>query len=242
MPWWNRGDKELPERLRDKSAEEIEQAVADGDALRTRNAALETQLGETNTRFETFTTQTNQQLAALNARLAPPENRQANDPTSFLVDGDKAFAERIGPLYNMVLSTAEVNARQEALRQAQNRQRTIKNNIDGMLFDKFETEIAELAKGCTPQQRAMPDTWTHLFYNVKGRHGDVIAEHNREHKGDFFVENVAERARNADDVNKDQLTPLEESIARKMGVSKENYLKQKKEMSTTGIPAELGAR
>lgn len=243
MAWFKKSAEgsELPASLKDKSAEEIERAVERAGELETENAELKTQVGNLNNKFETFTTDVGGKLDALTNRLAPPQqenNGDQREPASFLVDGDRAFAERAQPLYAMILSTAESNAKQDALRQAYVRQRTIKNNIDGTLFERFESELVDLAKGCSPQQRAISSTWEHLFYNVKGRHSDTIAEHNREHKGDFFVES-AERMPAKQEGESDVLTPLEASIAKKMGVAPEKYLAQKKGMSTTGLPVEL---
>lgn len=238
MPWgWGKDDADVPAKIKGKTPEEILAALEETDRLRGEVTTLKTQNTELSGKFETFGTQ----LEELKKRIPEPrvETRQPNDPTSFLVDGDAAFNERIAPLANFVASTAAVQARSSAMQEAQARQRSKKGNIDGMLFEKYGDEINELAKSCTPQQLAVAGTWTHLFYNVKGRHTDEIAEQNREQKGEFFVEG-SQRVTAADDTkDDDKLTATELRIAQRMGVSPENYLKQKKSMSVGGMPEGL---
>lgn len=244
MAWFKKDEADLPEALKGKSQEEIEAIVNRAAELETENATLRTSNAEVNSRFETFG-QTLEELKGSVASLrAPPAGGDGggggggdNTGASFLTDPDRAFAERAAPIVGLLLSTSATMAKQQALSAAQMRQRTQKNNVDGMLFEKFDNEISELAKTCSAQQLASAATWTHLFYNVKGRHADELVTQNVEKKGDFYVEDAV-RPPSAEVASRGTLTEQEKRIAGKMGVTVEQYLLRKKEM-IVGAPESI---
>lgn len=231
--WGNRKEEELPPELKGKTPEQVVQALKDAEALKTRLDALEAKDKERDSKFESFgTTQSElvNTLKAVNERIQPaaPVRQENNnqEPSSFLLDPDRAFAERAAPLAAITMQTAAITAKQEALRGLQRRQSTEKSNIDASLFERFEGEVLEMAKNCTAQQLANPATWVHLFYNVKGRHTDEIVSN----PSAFFTES-ATRTRVEDTKADDKLTEQEQAICAKMGVKPENYLKNRKESS-----------
>jgi hypothetical protein len=243
---WFRGKKEdeLPEQFKGKTPEEIEALLLNADSVAQENVTLKQQNQDMNNRFETFgetITQLNQKVDQLTtSRGGENNNNNSNnnqEMASFITEPDRAFAERIAPVVGLVLNANASIAKQEAMRQAHANQRTRKGNIDGTLFERFETEILELAKTCSAQQLASPQTWMHLFYNVKGRHSDEIVAHNLEGKGEFFVEPTT-RPMSPDVDKKPELTEQEKRIAAKMGVTAEAYLKRKQEM-VVGAPESL---
>lgn len=239
---WGKKDDELPEALRGKTPEQVATELAEAAALKAKLVDLETKQTEQNAKFETFSTtmtQMNENLTAIAGRLPQPkvEKTEENEMADFITNPDLAFAQRASGLYGLQMQTAAVIGRNSAVERAKRRQQNGKGNIDGTLFEKFGEEIDNLAKSVPAAQLANPDTWDHLFYNVKGRHSDEIASHNREHKGDFFVEPTTTSTPSGD-VSGDKLTPAEEKIAAKMGVAPEKYLEQKKKM-VTGIPEEI---
>jgi len=240
MPWFKKDEADLPESLKGKTQEEITQMLADAEALKAENATLRTQNAEVNSKFESFGN-TLQEMSTRLDGMATPKRAEGDggngEAANFLTDPDRAFAERAAPIVGLLLSTSASIAKQQARESAAMRQRTQKNNIDGQLFDRFDDEIMALAKTCSPQQLASPQTWTHLFYNVKGRHTDEIVTANIDKKGEFFVES-AQRAVSQDVKNEDTLTPQQIKIAEKMGVTPENYLKRKKEM-VVGAPENI---
>lgn len=235
--WGNRKEEELPESLRGKTPEQIAQALADAQKDKERVDRLEVQLKESNTKFESFAT-TQQSLVdtlkAVNERMQPAAPRvdpnANNEPASFITDPDLAFNQRISPLASITMQTAAITAKTEARRGFERKQATEKNNIDASLFDRFEGEILEMAKTCSPAQLANPATWAHLFFNVKGRHTDEIVSNPKS----FFVEDSTRQAASNGTPAEDTLTDQEKSIASKMGVSPENYLKNKK--ASTAMP------
>jgi hypothetical protein len=237
MAWGNKKEEELPENLRGKTPDQIAFELEEGKKLREEVEKLKTKDAERDTLFQSFaTTQTQlaDTLKAVNERVAPQPKPDANnnnrEPSSFITDPDQAFNERVAPLASITMQTAAITAKGEAQRAFARKQATEKNNIDATLFDKFEGEILEMAKNCTPQQLANPATWAHLFYNVKGRHTDEIVSNPKA----FFTEDATRPPAGGGGGNEDTLTDQEKAICAKMGVSPENYLKNKK--SATAMP------
>src|SRR5260370_16300600 len=195
MGWGNRKDDDLPESLKGKSGDQSAFEREEGKKLKEGFDKLEAKDDERDTAFNSFAstqTQLAETLKAINERTpAAPvarvnQNDNNHDPASFITDPDLAFNERVAPLAAITMQTAAITAKQEAQRAFFRKQATEKNNIDGTLFDRFEGEILEMAKNCTPQQLANPATWAHLYYNVKGRHADEIVANPKA----FFTEDA----------------------------------------------------
>lgn len=227
--WGNRKDEDLPAELKGKTPEQVAQELKDAQVLKTRLDALEAKNTERDTMFQSFSTTQGElvnTLKAVNERITTPVRTTPvvdNEPASFITDPDLAFNQRIGPLAAVTMQIGATAAKQEALAALRRKQSTEKNNIDGSLFERFESEILEQAKNCTPAQLANPATWAHLFYNVKGRHTDEIVQN----PSAFFTEQVTRTAHD-DTQPGDKLTDQELAIATKMGVKPENYLKNRK--------------
>ncbi len=238
MGWGGRKDEDLPESMKGKTTDQIAFELEEGKKLKERLEKLDAKDAERDTMFQSFaTTQTQlaDTLKAVNERVVAPQKREpegggTHEPSSFITDPDQAFNERVGPLAAITMQTAAITAKGEAQRGLARKQATEKNNIDATLFDRYENEVLELAKNCTPAQLANPATWVHLYYNVKGRHADEIISNPKA----FFTEDAtrppAANGGGAEDTPTDQ----EKSIASKMGVPIENYMKNKK--SATAMP------
>jgi hypothetical protein len=235
MGWGNRKDDDLPESLKGKTPDQIAFELEEAKKLKERLDKMEAKEAERDTAFNSFAstqTQLADTLKAINERVPTLQPRQVNndnnrEPASFITDPDQAFNERVAPLAAITMQTASITAKQEAQRAFFRKQATEKNNIDGTLFEKFEGEIFELAKNCTPQQLANPATWSHLFFNVKGRHADEIISNPKA----FFTEDATRPPAPDGHVKGDEPTDQEKSIASKMGVPIENYMKNKKAAS-----------
>lgn len=235
MGWGNRKDEDLPESMKGKTPDQIAFELEEGKKLKERLEKLEAKDAERDTMFQSFAS-TNKEVAdtlkAINERSAapppkPPVNDGTNEPASFITDPDLAFGQRISPYAAITMQTAAITAKQEALRGLQRKQATEKNNIDASLFERFEGEVLELAKNCTPAQLANPATWVHLYYNVKGKHADEIVSNPKA----FFTEDAHRAPAGGGAPQDDQPTDQEKSIAAKMGVPIENYMKNKKASS-----------
>jgi hypothetical protein len=232
MPWGNRKEEELPGSLKGKTPEEIEKELLELRGNKDRLDKLEAKLGETTTQFQSIDSTQKElvnTLKAINERTTPKPpvvTDNNNEPASFITDPDLAFNQRLAPLASITMQTAAITAKQEAQRAFGRKQVTEKNNIDATLFERFEGEILEMARTCTPSQLANPATWAHLYYNVKGRHADEIVLNPKA----FFTEE-GRRAPSDNTGGEDQPTDQEKTIASKMGVPIENYMKNKKASS-----------
>jgi hypothetical protein len=245
MPWGFRNKKEedegLPESLRGKTPETVAAELAEKEALKTEVAELKTANAASASKFESFSTEMNGKFEQLMSRLPAPKtennNNNTNERHDFVLNPDEAFNERVAPLTGLALNTASMVARDLALKKLAAKQRTIKGNIDGTLFERFAEDIDKLAKQVPAIQLADPATWEHLYYNIKGRHSDEITNSVREGKNDFFVED-AKTATSSNDNNEMTLTKQELRICEKMGRDPAKYLEQKKKM-VTGVPESL---
>jgi hypothetical protein len=222
--FWGKDSDDMPEELKGLTPKQIADAVRE-------SAELKTQLTETRSQFETAKssleslntehTDLKSRLDALEAsRTTPPPEKKDDKKvalTDFLVDGDRAFAERAMPIAHLAMETKRDLVKSE-----------IKRKL-GPLFTKWEAEIDALAATVPLLQQCQPNTWEYLFYSVKGRHA--------EEKDAFVVESVGGHHREDERPDpKASLTPQEKVIAKKMGIKEEDYLKQKQGMRE-GIPA-----
>ena len=236
MGWGNRKDEDLPESLKGKTPDQIAFELEEAKKLKERLDKQEAKDAERDTMFQSFATAQQslvETLKAVNERVPavkPVVNNDQHEPASFITDPDLAFNERVGPLAAITMQTAAITAKQEAQRAFFRKQSTEKNNIDGTLFERFESEILEMAKNCTPAQLANPATWAHLYFNVKGRHADEIVANPKS----FFTEDAKRPPVGDNGNNEPQPTDQEVKIAAKMGVPIENYMKHKK--ASTAMP------
>lgn len=231
---WGKKDEELPDRLKGKTPEQVAQELEASDALKVKVTELETENAQARSRFESFSTEMNGKFDTLMSRIPEPKKADPQAPADFILDPDRAFAERAAPLAGLTLQTAAVVARQAAMQKMQGRQKSLKNNIDGLLFEKFGDEIDAMSKSVPATQLANPETWEHLFFNVKGRHTDDIVGSVRDGKNDFFVEG-AKPGTGTGDEQPDKLNAQELRICEKMGLKPDAYLAQKKKM-VLGVP------
>ena len=235
MGWGGRKDEDLPESLKGKTPEQVAFELEEAKKLKERLDKQEAKDAERDTMFQSFATAQQSlvdTLKAVNERVPavkPVVNNEPHEPASFITDPDLAFNERVAPLASITMQTAAITAKQEAQRAFFRKQATEKNNIDGTLFEKFEGEILEMAKNCTPAQLANPATWAHLYFNVKGRHTDEIVSNPRA----FFTEDAKRPPAEGGGGNEPQPTDQEVKIAAKMGVPIENYMKHKKEATSS---------
>lgn len=248
---WLKNKEELPEELREMDPKDIVAAVKRSKELETELATQKTAYTDLNTKFETFNTEFEKKVEAQVTELVAKAGGKKNDDpppktqfADFLTDPDRAFAERAQPVAALALNTAGYVAKEAARRKFQNAQRANQGkNFDGYFFEKYENEIEELARTVPAQQLANPATWEHIYFNVKGRHADEIAQQYKDGKLDIGIESGATGARGNGGADggagdADKLTPQELKIAARMGRTPEEYLKQKKEINA-GVGANV---
>ena len=232
MPWFK--DDEVPDKLKGKTPQEIAKALEDAEELKAKHMELEAaaatkdqELTATRSEFEA-TKQKLQEIEANRNRQAESEPRRGG-PTSVLVDEDKAFAERVGPVAMVALQSGMLAAKQEARRQVEIKSRDPKNKNDLGIFLRYEAEIEDLMSKEAPERKIIPQVWLNAFTYIKGIHvNDIIAS---VQKGEAFgLEGGSTSQAPPTEQNDDKLSPEELRVASKMRVSPENYLKQKKAM------------
>lgn len=221
--FWGKDSDDMPEELKGLTPKEIADAVKDSKTLRTELTETKSQFETAKSSLESLNTEhtsLKERLDNLEANRTTPPEKKNDGPkplTEFLVDGDRAFAERALPIATLALETRRDLVKSEMKRKL------------GPLFTKWETEIDAAAATIPLMQLCQPNTWEYLFYNVKGRHA--------EEKDAFVIEGVGGHARHEEVQDpKSYLTEQEKKIAKKMGIKEEDYLKQKKDMRE-GIPA-----
>lgn len=231
MAWFKKED--LPEELQGKTPEEIKTYLAqqkkDADdakaALATANAAAETQ----KTEFEGVKSR----LASIeanrtnaNANTNNNTQREPKEPTSFLVDEDAAFNERVAPVVNLALHGAAMSARMMAFQSIPAREQK--------LFNKYASEVEGIMAKESPERKVYAQTWLNAWTYVKGLHTQELVDAAAKGDNAFFAESGSSTgnvAGNGHEDKKDELTDAEKDIARKMKISPEAYLKNKKGIS-----------
>lgn len=225
MARWPFKDNELPERLRGKSPEEIEAALQEAESYRTETEAKLTASQQAQSEVE----QLRAKVAELEARPAPqpepqPQPQPQPGPTSFLIDEDRAFNERVAPYAQLSLNTAAVAARISARDQA------LADSTTRVIWRKYEKEIDDVMKNEPPVRRAHPQTWMNAVTFVAGQHIKDIAKL-REDGTDFFAEESRSPGTppgGGEPENEIKLTPQELEIAKNMKLKPEEMLAQKK--------------
>lgn len=211
MAWWKKEDNELPAELRDMKPEDLVKAVKDSQ----RVSELETQLQQRNTEFEDVKTR----LETIEANQPQPQPQPGQrQPTSVLVDEEKAFQERQAPLAMTTLLIGAQTARMQA-----------KQSL-GSTFAKFEKEIEAEMERIPLGSRIHIDSWRNIHDMVVGRHMHEIAKE----PGQYFTEPGGGTPPPEPPQNPDKLSDEEVKVAKKMGVSEEQYLKSKKAMQFVG--------
>jgi hypothetical protein len=253
---WLKSKEDLPPELRDMDPADIVAAVKRSKELETELAAQKTANTELSSKFETFSTEFDTKVEAKVTELVAKARGESGGGSGgggngggggsrtetladFLTEPDKAFAQRSAPLAALTLNTAGYVAKEAARRKFQTAQRMNQGkNFDGYFFEKFENEIEELARTVPAQQLANPVTWEHIYFNVKGRHADEIAQQYKDGKLEIGIESGSTGARgnqNQNDNDADKLTPQELKIAAKMGRTPEQFLEQKKKIGSNSV-------
>jgi hypothetical protein len=135
----------------------------------------------------------------------------------------------------VALQSGKLAAKLEAIRQVQSLAATNpKMRGAYRLWQKYEGEIESLVNQQAAANHIFPQTWINAFTYVKGLHAEELVEGAVSGGENFFSEPVTgggapENGRGGE--KKDELSPREMDIARKMKITPERYLEQKKKMT-----------
>lgn len=245
MAWFDRMKKrekedELPKELEGKTAEEVVALLKTAEENKTKLATLEAdrvkereQVAALSSNFD----QVKAKLASTEANLNKLQNpERKEEPADWNIDPEKAFQQNVAPLVNVVVQNASMSARLLAVQSLDNEDTvspTDARTMNGRLFRAWEAEINEEAKKYPVASMGQPQSWIGIYYLVKGRHADELANPETRKKKYNFVESAAQGSPPQKEKEKEgveALTDQEKHVADKMHVSYENYAKRKKAM------------
>ena len=223
------GDKEKEEALKkrlddqDEKLKKLDKLDA-LDSITNEFADIKKKLGEIEAGGQQQT-QDDQQQQDQQQQQQQPQNQM----TSFLVDENRAFAERAMPLAAMHLQTAAKVAKMSARSKIQLSQKEgdpYYGQRMARFFDRHETEIDKFASRVPLAQQAHDETWVNLFKLVQADHIDELSD-----KSALFVEGGAGGTVLAsvdNDKKQETLNDAEKRVAQRMGISEADYLTSRK--------------
>lgn len=227
MPWFKKDDTEVPEKLRNMSPDDLVNAVEKSKTLETEITTTKTELDAQKAANEEL----RQRLDRLEKNTAPkPEPRGKNEPTSFLVDEEQAFNERMAthPVTAIALQGAMLAAKREAIDSLQKRS-------DKLLWSKYSSEVEAIMAKESPERRVLPQAWHSAFVYVKGLHAEDIAKLSNEEENFFSTEPVSSGSNGGkikvEEKKEEALTEKELAICKAMKIKPEDYLANKKAMT-----------
>ena len=225
---WNDRTKPNFEEIFGMKEEDIKTTLAEAKTLKEKNTALENTVSTQTTELQTVKAG----LAALEERIkqTPNNNNEENNGNrnvqipSVTDDEDAAFATRLAPMYEQNLLT---------------NYRITKNEVFSSLrasdpfFSKLEADVTKLLEANPLAMRGGPQAEQvirNAYFVVKGQKADQIANDIRAGKGEFFIESARNGNSSMNNMNENQtdpnkLSPEEEALIARMGVSKDTYLK-----------------
>jgi hypothetical protein len=243
----NKKDEEVPERLRDKTPEQLAKELEDAEVLKQKIAQAETDAANAKAALQKQNEEAEKmklRLATLEAAAKPNQtttttNDEAFDFDAFAADPSKVLQAQIDKRTAPITQVAIQNAMQTARILAQ---QTLNNQdiasggktMDGRLFQAWAAEIDAQVKNYNQTQMITPQAWLGVYMFIKGTHADELADPEARKKKYGGLEPVRTNVTPQGDGgqgNADQLTDQEKKIAERMGVTPENYLKRKRAMS-----------
>jgi chromosome segregation ATPase len=236
MNIWGKKDEELPESLRGLTHEQLAETLANANKAK----QLEEDLAARTQELNAVRTEADQIKDRLNRLEANPQPERRETPTtqrtSFVEDEDRAFQERFdergAPIAAIAFQAGAATAKLDALRQVQSMKPAYYK-----LWQKYENEIAEIVKNQPAVNQINPQTWLNAFTFVRGNHAEELAG---DKENPFFSEPVTGNGSGHEEPNKpEKLTEQEMKICKKMRITPEKYIQQKKGMTinpdTSGV-------
>ena len=219
FPWTKRTRAEEQDEIEIKP-EEIQKELG-LDKINERLTAQES----ANTEVLTFIREQRQQREAAEARAQQEEQqrtqqREQSEMPDFYTDPDKAIAERMKPLVNNQINTNSILMRREI--------------FDDPAFEYYDGETKTLIDryidSLPLSHRADPASIKNCYYTVMGQKMGEIKEGKL--KSRFSKAAVAASGTGAskgESETVDQVSAEEERVIREFGISKEDYIKNRRE-------------
>lgn len=244
-----RTDDELPKELEGKTPEQVVAELAAAAELKKKVETLEAERTAERTQVATLSSQfeqVKQKLASTEANLNrlqnPPRTEEVAD---WNLDPENAFRQNVQPLVNAVVANSAMSARLLAI-QSLDSEDTVspadRKTMNGRLFRAWESEINEEAKKYPPNSMGTPGAWLGIYYLVKGRHADELADADTRKKKYNFVESATQGGPPPPPEKKDgveALTDQEKAVAEKIIRKRHVFDKESKQMVEVDVtPAE----
>jgi len=155
--------------------------------------------------------------------------QQPEQPVDFDTNPEQAVNQRLAPLASVAISNAVQTSRLLAQQQLDNLDMA-NNTMDGRLFRAWTAEIDAEGKRYPPQSLVTPEAWLGIFYYLKGRKADELSNPEIRKKKYSFLESAAksEPTPQVKTQDEDKLTPEEQRICDRLGISPEVYIKNRK--------------
>jgi uncharacterized phage infection (PIP) family protein YhgE len=226
LPWSRKQGEELPEELKNMEAKDLVNAINKSKEFDTLKSQFETVSQKANEVDEL-----RQKLSELEQRTPIHQESTKTEtpagPTSFFDDEDKAFNDRMAPFAVQTLRNQAMSAKFIA-----------KNSLKGLdaeIWSKWEKEIDEVMASTELRYQAIPQTWSNALDVVAGRHRRDLQKMQDE-KTEFFSETVSNSGHGGPGPvgPVDHLDAEQERIAKRLGVTPDEYLKNLKEMTIRG--------
>jgi hypothetical protein len=235
MSWLDNISKKKEEEAQAKEKSLQERAEAAEKAAKEAQARIEALEEERQKEREQFSS-LQSEFESIKKHLAEVETKAPKppeEPADFDTDPAKAFQQGVAPIVQVTLHNAMQTARILAQQQLDD-QDIINKTMDGRLFRAWSREIDALAQTYRPEQLGTPQAWLGLFYYVKGKHTDELADPDKRKKQYAFLEGASGAGKPPEPAGQKKpeelLTPEERRVAERMGVSPENYLKRKSQL------------
>lgn len=236
MAWFKKEDEaKVPEKYRGMTPEQIAAKLEEAETLAADKAALTTATGEKDAAINAASNTIKQMqtdIKNLEMNQKPKPEVRSEDDIDFTLDPEGALNQRLSRAVVPVAITAlKANAnvaREQARRSLQNLKVPGTNVSKAAAFDKYSAEIDAMVANVNLQNLQDPNQWVFIFNNVMGSKMDDIINK----KDEFFTEPASSSHQRQDESNREvKLTPQEELIAKRMKITPEQYLKNKKEMT-----------
>lgn len=228
--WFGKEVVELPDEYKDLTPEQVVERLRNADAATAKVTDLEGRVSAAEAdrqKIADLERKLNEATQRQQQQNQPQNNGQQpqNERTSFLVDEDRAFGERIAPLAQMTFGMGAEMARNSFVG-------SINDPIERRMYEKWRPELDEYMGGVQDLSVKMqPRNWADAWAIIKGRHAQDIMKAARENT-DFFSE-VSSGNPNGGPVRTEDpnvLTDEEKKLAKNYGIDEKDYLANRKEM------------
>lgn len=237
-------EEKLPQRLRDKSPEDIVKELEAADKLKTEHELLKAHASETDSEVEKIKTEfetVKERLAAVDAaKNRTVDNKQVEiNADTLLEDPKKILDAHTAPLAAITAQNAATTARILAQQQLDNNDLTSNGKtMDGRLFRAFGSEIDAESRKYAAVQLMKPEAWIGIFYYLKGQHAEELRDPEIRKKKYNFLEPPTPGTPSPSETKKEGvegLTDEEKRVATRMNITPEAYAKRKATMKFVNV-------